>query len=308
MEMFFHVIVHKSALEILDKNLPPLKFYLRRNWRNEHVHLIATSKEQFKNFAVIRSEQIERSKLDYILNRYFFGSKEKHDFMCDVTVNISSLKNMCIKTILKNLNYLHNMQTLKLSDSFLPKKLLKDIFQQSKTHFHLPDFKGQNYVINYKSFTKQDIVFCKKFVVWFQTTPFQNINFLQYFNISQFFIVYYSFETADNDTVQMCLQCINFEKENEDFQRNYWPLFAKENEKFIQNPLNWCNVCQQVPLFQILTYEQFNYLYDVEFIQLLKYSLIGIEDQYLIKTDYFKKGNKVKSQNVLCLKNKSFIN
>lgn len=299
--VFHHVVIHKSALGMLESNL--LKIKISQLWRNEHVHLIVHSTKKLKNSAGIRSEWFDSSKLDYFDTRYFQCSEKKHDFFCDATFSISPLKNTCIKIILRNLDCLHNMEKLEL-----PKRFLIDIFQQSKSRFHLresdPSTKKsllQCYKI-FGSHTERDIVFDKKFVVWFQDNG--NYEFLRgiYVKYSERLIVHYDFVTTANNSVKLCLKCMKFESENGYYQRRYmlkeW-RFPSSNVAFFQNPMNWCHACQQVPLFQLLTVSQFDDSYTFSISEYFeKYISFGKVREPVIKTEYFEKGVKVKSHYV----------
>lgn len=292
---FFHVVIHKSALLKFDRNLSNIK--ISQLWRNEHVHLIVHSINGIRNSEGIRSQRIELSKLDYIDKHFISCSEKEHEFSCNVTFGISLLKNMCIESILKNLDYLHNMEKLKL-----PKHLLMDIFQKSKSDFHLPEFDGQSPSVKtigrtiLERFTQQDMIFHKKFVVWFQN----EICFKMSYCSLRTVIVFFYFTTADNDSVKMCLKCMKFEHGNGYYQRRYVLVqrhFISNTKLFVQDLGNWCNVCRQVPLFQILTRTQYDNLY--------KYDIFENDTDYmsydklLIKTDYFENDEKIQSRYVL---------
>lgn len=280
---FYHVVIHKLALVNFDINLFNIK--VSKLWRNEHLHLIVHSIDELENSEGIRSYRIDLSDLHYIDDHFITCSEKEHDYFCSVSFGITSLKNMCIISVLKNLDYLHNMKRLKL-----PKCILKDIFQQSKFGFSLPEFSGQSRVTNWKMyeiFTKQDIVFHKKDVFLIQNE--HSLELYRY--IGRSVIVFFDFNVTDNDSIKMCLECMKFENENGYYQRRYKLLqfyFHSYNEMFVKDPINWCHVCRQVPLFQILTYDQFNSLY--------KYDMYEDNtDEPVIKIDYFEKGDKVKS-------------
>lgn len=319
---YYHVVIHKSQLETFGTNTGCIS--ISKLWNNEHVHLIAYSERLLKNRAGIRLEEIEfsnrlpyelsksklKSKLYYIAEHFIFCQEEQHDFFCKVTFNVflldniyndtfivSSLKNECIAFILKNLNYLHDMEKLKL-----PKSLLRDIFRISKSHFRLPEFDGQNRVERviakdikvFETFTKHDIVFNKKFVGYFQNMDSDSICI----ELENLHIVFAYFKTVNDDKINMCLRCMRFENENGYFKRMFAVLDCcnSSNYKFIKDPINWCRACQQVPLFQLLTFAQFNKLYTchLNIREWIKY--FGVcNGETLIKIDYFEKGDKVKS-------------
>lgn len=206
---------------------------------------------------------------------------------------------MCIASIIKNLSYLHDMEKLNL-----PKTLLRDIFWQSKTHFHLPEFDGIRRTADermFHFFIQQDTIFHKKFIIWFQTK--ESIFNRLACELSHFYVVYYYFTTVEQYNVRMCLKCMKFQYEKGYYERKYWLLSRYLIPDFIMHPSNWCHACQQVPLFQVLTYNQFDYLYAYDIYENDWYnrSVLEIIDP-LIKTDYFEKGFKVKSQYVLSKK------
>lgn len=201
---------------------------------------------------------------------------------------------MCINLVLKNLDYLHDMEKLEL-----PKKILKDIFQQSKCYLELPKSSAKYFLLyrtNCKLFHEQDFVFRKQFVVDFKTTYTQFID--AWFAKIDFFIVFYDFKTTDNKFTKMCLKCMTFENEGKNFQRRYLLFKHKDTWKsckFIQNAKSWCVVCKQVPLFQILTPAQFNDLYPIHVSEYNAIRYYNIKIPF-IKTDYFEKGVKIKSE------------
>lgn len=309
--IFDHVVIHKSAFEIFSA-LNVIYFDISPLWNNEHVHLIVESfeREPLKNNAKIQTQQIKsQSNLNYIQDHFMYCREKEHNFFCNFTFTLPSLKNRCITSILKKLDYLHDMEKLNL-----PKTLLKDIFQQSKSHYQLQGIDGQSCTVKrtfLEFLNQQDIVFPKKFVVWFQTkdnlTP--DIPFMS--DLSRFFVVYYYFRSDTQYSIKLCLKCMKFENENGSYQRNYWLLKQQFNADFTQQPMNWCHACQQVPLFQVLTDNQFDNLYTYDIYEndwyknnntalelLIKTDYFDEVVKLLIKTDYFEEGVKVKSQDI----------
>lgn len=286
----YHFVIHKSAFH--ENLLSRLSMKHFSNWfRDDHRHLTAYSAKPIENNMWIRSEEIKDSKKAIRIYRHFV--QEEHDFYCDVTFNVETLKYLCIKSFLRNLNYLHDMEKLKL-----PKCLVRDIFWQSKSRFRLSEFHNQNVMVNYIEiipfFRKQDFIWPKNLVVWFQNDLSLNYDFENY--ISRFIIVNFDFETGDNNCVKMCLKCMNFENENGYYQRRYTLKLNINVCKFILDPMNWCRACQQVPLFQLLSYSKFQCLYPYKVIDYLH---IRSSSHPIIKRDYFDNGVKVDSKYVL---------
>lgn len=299
----YHIIIHKLALETFEKiwttgfdssNLTYIAISPLQ--RDEHIHMLVEkrARKEFENGTRIRSERIiSKLKFNDVLNKYFYCRKE-HDFFCNITFNCPTLQSICIKSILKNLNYLHSMEKLKL-----PKKIIKEIFLQSKQDLLLPESNSKWDTLNstiFEFFAEQDIAFHKQFVAYFQTT------WDIYGEFSDFLIVFYDFRIANNEIVKMCLKCMKFENGNNDFERKYGffkSIFILKNTEFVQNPMNWCHTCKQVPLFQILTHAQFDDLYTFDiFENYNRHSTFITIEEPLIKTDYFEKGVKVKSDYV----------
>lgn len=292
-EKFYHVVIQKSALETFPTNVE----YIRISplWNNEHIHLIVQwhGHKPLKNNVGIRSERILLiSKANFIFNHCFNCDNDEHNFFCNFACTISSLKNICITSILKNVNYLHNLEKLNL-----PESLLKDIFEQSKYHCHLPEIDNQRRIKKkiLESFIQQDIAFDKKFVAWLQTANNSAIS-----NIcinSHIFIVYYYFKTDEKHNI--CLKCMKFESKNGNYKREYYFSESYFKGFLIQHFSNWCRTCQQVPLFQVLTYDQLYNLYSIESFYEFD-DIVGNksykEKEPIIKTDYFENNIKLKSQ------------
>lgn len=297
--VYYHVIIHKSALKTFDENL--LYFAISPLFHNEHLHLIVQPHDQkpLKNNARIRSERIEtESKLQFIFKRLFFKfRKREYDYFCGLKLTISSLKDMCITSIVENLNYLHNTEKLNF-----PKTLLEDIFQQSKSQFcYLPESDSQISTADnaiFENFIQQDIVLHKKIVVWFQFGDLTDDLFESYGPL----VVYYHFKIARGDKITLCLKCMKFENKNGCYVRNYSILNSRFKFDFIKNPINWCRACQQVPLFQILTCIKFGDLYGYDLFKNQTYYNImrgGITHpitNLFFKKDYFENSVKVKSK------------
>lgn len=310
-----HFVIHKSVFDerMVSSLSSPYVIAISDLFRDEHVHLVATllkTRDPFKNIPRIRSEQLEDSKkIHHISEHYFTKCSEKHDFFCDVTFNTLPLKYMCMKSILRNLDYLHNIEMVKVPKPLsiqtsemikLPNYVLRDIFKQSKSRYHLPEFNEQSLPITYDEifqlFTEQDIIWYKKLVVWFQN-DLHFVDCLKTYknhNFSHLIFVIIDFITADNNSVKMCLKCINFENENGYYQRRYTlRIFVDDVHYFavfMQDPINWCRACQQIPLFQLLTISQFEYLYPCFISDYYKY-----DKSEVIKMEYFEKGVKVKN-------------
>lgn len=305
---FYHVIIHhKSAFwKTFDKNFT--YYGISPLCNCEHVHLIVLPKNGriLENNAEIQSEPItSSSKYHFIYKYIIYSKKAENNFFCNFTFIFPSLKYMCITSIIKNLNYLHDMETLKL-----PKILLKEIFQQSKSRFHLPEFHGQNYTVDkttFELFNQQDKVYQKKFVAWFQATEFINSSFecesAHFFSsfeceLAYFFVVYYYFTIDKKTEIKMCLKCMKFENKNGCYQRKYFLLAQRRKPKFIRNPLNWCQACQQVPLFQMLTFFQYDNLYAYNIYENDWYNRSGLDKKLepLIKIENFENDVKIESQ------------
>lgn len=315
---FNHFVIHKSVFDqrMVSSLSSPCIIKVTELFRDEHVHLVVAhlkTREPFKNIPKIRSEQLEHSKkLIHISEHYFTKCSKKHDFFCDVTFDTLPLKYMCIKSILRNLDYLHDIETVKVLKPLsmqtsemvkLPKYVLRDIFNQSKSRYHLPEFNEQSVAITYDEifqlFTEQDIIWYKKLVVWFQNDLYfaECLKTYRKHNFSHLIIVVIDFITADDNIVKMCLKCMNFESENGYYWRRYKLKFVYDDvfryAVFMQDPINWCRACQQIPLFQLLTFSEFEYLYPCVLSDYYTYGKSKI-----IKMEYFEKGIKVKNNYV----------
>lgn len=290
---YYHVIICKSKLNtFLSNNYLSLK-KTSKLWKNEHYHLIVQSEKLLQNTEGVQSEEILYFKNMNFKSHFFEGSEKEHDFFCNSSFTVSSLKNMCIATILKNLNYLHDMEKLKL-----PKPLFKNIFQQSKSKLRPIKYNELVFMENhhprkiFDNFIQLDVIFHKKIVFWIKNFVFYNSRY----EFERPFIVLFDFITPDSDSVQMCLKCMKYENEEGNYQRRYrlWKLVWRFKDLlFNQNPRNWCRACQQVPLFQVLNSTEYRkfYKYDI-----FETNYDWIDNKLLIKMDYFKNGEKIKSQ------------
>lgn len=293
MEYCYHVTIHKSKLKLFFKN----NLYLRRIsklWKDKHFHLIIDSGDPLQNTEGIQLEQTDFSKYN-TLEAHFFNSEKEHNLYCTFPFSISSLQSMCIELILKNLNYLHNMEKLNL-----PKPVLQDIFQQSKSKFRAIEYESLNFTENQKAkifenLARQDVIFHKQIVIWLQKTVIYNI----YNYIEQADIVFFEFVTLDSNSIQLCLKCMKYENKRGNYKRLYSLLkhrWIYRDLTFIQDPSNWCQACQQVALFQILNYDQYKNLYSYCISENRRFTYSVMQtDKTLIKTDYFEKGIKIKS-------------
>lgn len=290
----YHVVVHESVL-IKVLTLVHI-FIISKLWKNKHFHLIVyvnfskiwDFNKLLHNNDKIRSEKIDFSIIRYVNDHFFNCSEKEHDSFCNFTLTISSLKHMCIESILKNLDYLHNMEKLKL-----PKPLLKDIFQQNKSIFNPKEYNDLIFTASqtekiFENLTQQDVIFPKDIVFWLQK---KDNNVFQYYT-RESLLVFFDFMSKSSVSVRMCLKCMKFENENGNYQRRYKLMRWVNICCFVQDPNNWCKACRQVPLFQILTYVQYRNLYKFDIYDPIYMSKLDP----LIKTDYFENGEKVKNR------------
>lgn len=289
---YYHFVIHESAFhQKLESRLSISDCSKWYGNEHVHIHLVARTDKPIKNNMWIRSEEMKDAKKPIEIYRHYFIPGE-HDFFCNVTFNVETLKYVCMKSFLRNLNYLHDMEKLKL-----PRRLVRDIFRQSKSRFRLFEFHSQDVTVNYTDiiqfFTKQDVIWPKKLVVWFQNDVSFNYDFEEH--VSRFVIVTFEFITADNNCVEMCLKCMNFENENGYYKRKYTLKLKIHISEFIMDPMHWCRACQQVPLFQLLSCSEFEYLYPYSIIDYFCKDTCAYP---VIKMDYFENGVKVKCKYV----------
>lgn len=294
----YHVVIKTSALEKFNVNVTFFNVF----HKDKHVHLIVQPSDgkPLKNSAEIQVEQIKfEYKLHLIGLRLFFY--RSHDFFCNFDFTISLLKDMCIESLLKHVDYLHNLKKLNL-----PKKLFKEIFEKSILHFHLPEFDGRNLKLEneiFEYFVHQDVAFHKNFVFWFQIKKIFDEQ------LNDFFVVYYLFEGGCN----LCLKCMKYRIKNGTYKRRYWLADNINKVAIIQNYKYWCIACQQVPLFQILTHSQFYnlYAYNINIVNTrnfyFNFLLFG-KKNFLVKKDYFENGYYIKSEYVVSEKSFNVIN
>ena len=251
-------------------------------WQQEHTHLIVWNRKPFTNEnSNIRIELMKNENHGIFIRENLINSCEKrHDFLCSAIYNNSSLKDVGLKTILNNLSYLHDMKQLKL-----PNVLYNDLFQYSLSHFCLPEYipemyEHKNYEPNYELFFQVDRIFDKETVVWLYTAHNLNIPFG--------FVLSFKFLTTTKDEkFKMCIHCMKFKMGNRFYRRIYKIRYREDYcypHNFIQNLMNWCYACRQVPLFQLLSASEVKKQYNLKKIPNFQ------SFKMHVKTDYYKNG------------------
>ena len=262
----YHLTLHKSRFEEfvleLDQNVTVLEHSVL--WKNDHIHLLIYIKEKSKsllNFKILpvkdarympfenrryitRYLPFENSR--YIHNNFITGGKERHDLVCNVSFKVLSLQIISMNIILRNLRFLHDIFKLNL-----PSVFYKKLFKQSQQYFSIPSYSDiTHYNLNNHIFSENDTVFTKDFVSWIQRATL-----LIYRDI---YYVHYQFISPDNTVYNLCLKCMNFEMGKDKFIKISQFRVIHSFDTFdvfslYRNPLNWCHVCHQTPLFYIPT-------------------------------------------------------
>lgn len=268
----YHVVVHKEAFEkVLAKlciNILVFECSLTLE-RDNHAHLLLWSRYPYDSSQNIRAEKIENMSHCSSIRQKFLS--ERHDIFCDVEFDVS-LKVKSMKAVLSSLSYSGHIDRL-----FLPTKSVRNLFQQNKSHYDFPEYDGKT-VIDNEYLTEIDRWYSKQFVISYQNTP--------KIYKEKIYVIFLRFD-ANYKKWLMCLNCMKLEIENGCYRREYLLVSIFDEEIFVKDPLHWCHVCKQVPLFQTITENDVYKYYK---------SNVDIKWPTVLKIDYFKNGVVIKSE------------
>lgn len=196
---------------------------------------------------------------------------------------LPSLQDQCIAVIVQQTS--NDIDKLKELNFLLPQTVLERIFC-SKGYVPMPKWNRQdirarfvkitNLSILCELFKQKDIRFSKEFVVWFQN---EDLCFDQIKDTHQ--VIFYYFVTDGNTYNSICLTCMKESLKSFKimcpFKRHY---FNVNDFRFhhMQFSSYWCIKCKQVPLFQILSLQD----YEVQYGEQKGITTLHIKVEYFI--------------------------
>ena len=238
----YHIILHKSEFHKFISQLNENIFILACSdfWKNEHVHLVVRYSKKKFNFSVnFIIPPIRIKDKIYVYLNFIWSSEEGHNLVCNASFNVLCLQTLSMNVILKNLNYLHNMEKLNL-----PTFLQKQLFERSQHYYALPDYSRQDFKMKDLSFPEDISIYKKDFVVWTQERKYRNVQGND--------LILYNFQ-SDGVFYDYCFKCMKFMMGKRKFCKNsfFFTSSIAVKKFYIKRIESWCHSCKQVPLFYI---------------------------------------------------------
>lgn len=177
-----------------------------------------------------------------------------------------TLQNLCFSQIKQSTE--RNRDAIMALKLYLPNRLLQKLGSEPETNV-MPKYNRENMRVLFNErwyslnalFSEIDFwIYSKEFVVWFQNDELIYERFKDNFPVK---IIHFHFNKLKRKRYFLCMTCMKKITENGKtmsvFQRCYYdhdnlPHFVKKD---IQNHWNWCGFCKRVPLFHIITLEDY---------------------------------------------------